>query len=74
MIYFDSAATAFRHPDSVYRAVERSLRRCASPGRGSHRAAMEAAETVLACREDAAALFHVPAPEQVVFTFNATHG
>ena len=27
-----------------------------------------------ACREEAAALFDVPEPERVVFTFNATHG
>jgi len=35
---------------------------------------MAAAETAFACRQEAAALFHVPSPEQVVFTFNATHG
>jgi len=35
---------------------------------------MEAAQTAFACREEAAALFHVPSPDQVVFTFNATHG
>ena len=35
---------------------------------------MLAAQTAYACREAAAELFHVPSPEQVVLTFNATHG
>jgi selenocysteine lyase/cysteine desulfurase len=34
---------------------------------------MLAAETVYACREAAALLFHVPDPSRVVFTLNATH-
>ncbi|MEA4964288.1 MAG: aminotransferase class V-fold PLP-dependent enzyme [Oscillospiraceae bacterium] len=73
MIYFDSAATTFRKPHAVGQAMLRSMERCASPGRGGYRAAMEAAETVYACREQCAGLFDC-APEQVVFTFNATHG
>ena len=35
---------------------------------------MAAADTAFACREEAAALFHVTSVDQVVFTFNATHG
>lgn len=35
---------------------------------------MEAAKVAFSCREEAAALFHVPTPEQVVFTASATHG
>lgn len=35
---------------------------------------MLAGETAFACREVAAELFHVENPEQVVLTFNATHG
>ena len=34
---------------------------------------MRAADTVFTCREAAAELFHVPEPERVVFTMNATH-
>jgi selenocysteine lyase/cysteine desulfurase len=52
----------------------RALRCSASPGRGGHAAAMRAAETAFACRQEAAALFHMEDPEQVVFTMNATHG
>lgn len=74
MIYLDSAATTLQKPPEVARAVARAINRMASPGRGGHRPAMLAAQTAYACREAAAALFHVPSPEQVVFTFNATHG
>ena len=73
MIYLDNAATTLIKPAAVERAMINAMRTMASPGRGSHRAAMRAAETVLQCREEAAALFHVPEPERVVFTGNATH-
>ena len=74
MIYLDSAATSLQRPAAVERAVLRALRTMANPGRGGHAPAMQAAETVFACREEAAALFHVPDPSRVVFTMNATHG
>ena len=74
MIYLDSAATSLLKPPQVGAAVERAIRRCASPGRGSHAAAMRAADTAFACRQAAAELFSVPGPEQVAFTLNTTHG
>lgn len=74
MIYLDSAATTLQKPLSVARATSAAIRCMASPGRGGHRPAMRAADTAFACRMAAAELFHVPEPEQVVFTFNATHG
>ena len=74
MIYLDSAATTLQKPPEVARAVARAVNRLASPGRGGHRPAMLAARAAYACREEAAELFHVPSPEQVVLTFNATHG
>ena len=74
MIYLDSAATTLQKPPAVIPAAARAAARMASPGRGGHRPAMLAARTAYACREEAAELFHVPSPEQVVFTFNATHG
>ena len=73
MIYLDSAATSLLKPPSVARAASMAIRTMASPGRGGHSAAMRAADTVFACRAAAAALFHVPEPERVVFTMNATH-
>lgn len=74
MIYLDCAATSLQKPRSVSQSMQKAVRTMASPGRGGHKAAMSAAETAYSCRVSAAALFHVPSPEQVVFTFNATHG
>ena len=74
MIYFDSAATTLEKPPSVAAAVSRAITRLASPGRGGHRASLEAAELVYQMREQAAELFHAGDPEQVVLTGNATHG
>ena len=73
MIYLDNGATSFRKPPGVYRAVERAMYTCANPGRGGYPAAMEASETVYACREAAAELFHCR-PEQVALTTSCTHG
>ncbi len=73
MIYLDNGATSFRKPPGVYRAVERAMYTCANPGRGGYSAAMEASETVYACREAAAELFHCR-PEQVALTTSCTNG
>ncbi len=73
MIYLDNAATTLIKPRSVYCAVNNAMMTMASPGRGAHRPAMRAADTVLRCRETASELFNVPEPERVVFTMNATH-
>jgi len=74
VIYLDSAATSLRKPASVYHAVNDALARLSSPGRGGYRSAMDAAEVLFDTRCAAAELFHVPEPERVVFTQNATHG
>ncbi|MBR4579515.1 MAG: aminotransferase class V-fold PLP-dependent enzyme [Oscillospiraceae bacterium] len=74
MIYLDSAATSLLKPPSVASAVYRAIQSCATPGRGTHAAAMRASDVALSCREEAAALFHMREPEKVVFTMNATHG
>ena len=74
MIYLDSAATTLQKPPGVARAVAGAVNHLSSPGRGGYPSAMAAAETAFLCRQEAAALFQVPDPEQVVFTFNATHG
>lgn len=73
MIYLDNGATSFLKPPQVYRAVQRAMETCASPGRGSYGPAMTAGEVVYTCREEAGKLFHC-APEQVVMTMNGTHG
>jgi len=74
VIYLDSAATTLQKPPAVARAASYAVDHMASPGRGGHAPAMLAADTAFACREAAAALFHVNDPENVVLTFNATHG
>ena len=73
MIYLDSAATTLQKPPAVRRAASFAIGHMASPGRGGHPPAMLAAQTAFACRREAAALFQLDDPEQVVFTFNATH-
>ena len=73
MIYLDNGATSLHKPPAVAAAMRSALYRCANPGRGGHRAAMEAARTVYRCRERAGEMFEC-APEQVVFTSNCTHG
>ena len=73
MIYLDNAATTFEKPESVYRAMYRAARTMSSPGRGGYASSAIAEGLLLRCREEAARLFDVGSPEQVVFTFNATH-
>lgn len=73
MIYLDNGATSLHKPQEVHRAVVNALQRCANPGRGGHRASLEASRQVYACREEAAKMFRCPA-ERVVMTMNCTHG
>lgn len=73
MIYLDNAATTLMKPASVPRSVTWAFDHLSSPGRGGHKAAMDAAQAAYECREAAARLFNVKEPENVVFTFNATH-
>ena len=73
MIYLDNGATSFPKPPCVLEAVRCALDNCTNPGRGGYRSAMNAAATVLRCRERAGKLFDCQ-PEQVVMTSNCTHG
>ena len=73
MIYLDCAATSLQKPKAVALSSCRAIRALASPGRGSHIPAMRAADCVFDCREMLAGFFNVPEPENVIFTFNATH-
>ena len=73
MIYLDSAATSFLKPPAVRQAMLGAMQHMTSPGRGGHRLAMAAAETVYRCRGEAAALFHMEDASRAGFTMNATH-
>ena len=74
MIYFDSAATTLQKPDTVPAAVAAAIHSMTTPGRGDHPAARQAAEMMLRCRTEAAELFGVSQPDNVILTGNATHG
>lgn len=73
MIYLDSAATTLQKPRQVAQATAWAVNHLSTPGRGSHPAAVRASQVAYRCRTLAGELFDCP-PEQVVFTFNATHG
>jgi len=73
MIYFDNAATSFPKPESVYRAVDNTLRNIgASPGRSGHTMTLEAERIVFNVRELIAGLFNISDSSRVIFTNNAT--
>lgn len=72
-VYLDNAATSFPKPEAVYAAVDRVLRQIgASPGRGGHRRAIEAARVVFEAREAVAELFGVADSARIAFTSGAT--
>jgi cysteine desulfurase family protein len=72
-IYLDNAATSFPKPESVYRAADHALRNLGgSPGRGSHRMALDAGRQLLDTRESVAEVFGIRNSARVVFTANAT--
>ena len=73
MIYLDNAATTFPKPGSVCDEVMRCMcTYCGNPGRSGHVLSAEAGKKVFECRCGIASLFHSDAPENVVFTCNAT--
>lgn len=74
MIYLDSAATTFRKPATVRKAVLHAMQTMSSPGRGGYASARAAEQTLFRCRSLAAEMFGVDTPENVVFTASATHG
>ncbi len=74
MIYLDNAATSFPKPPEVVAEISRCMTEyCGNPGRGSHKLALAAAEKIYDCRVALCDLFSAEAPENVVFTQNATH-
>lgn len=73
MIYFDNGATTFPKPPSVRRAVNEVLSVYgANPGRSGHRMSVKSSEIMYSCRENAAKLFGLNNPENVIFTLNCT--
>ena len=74
MIYFDSAATTLQKPRSVADSVAKAIRTMTTPGRGGYPASRYAADKMFELRSLAAEMFDVSAPDNVIFTMNATHG
>lgn len=75
MLYLDQAATSYRKPPQVYRAVWDTMTKSgASAGRGGYQAAIRSGEILFAAREKMAKLFSVERPEQIVWTQNTTQG
>ncbi len=73
MIYFDNGATTFPKPRAVVRAVNQTLTQYgANPGRSGHKMSIKAAEIIYSCRRNAAKLFGIDNPENIIFTLNCT--
>ena len=74
MIYLDSAATTLQKPPVVINSAVHALKHLSSPARGGYSSAVRASDIVFECRENAARLFNVGDPSNVVITASATHG
>lgn len=73
MIYFDNGATTFPKPQAVIRAADNAMRNFgANPGRSGHKMSVRASEIVYECRKNAAKLFGLDNPENIIFTNNCT--
>ena len=73
MIYLDNAATSWPKPESVYLAMDESLRKSGgNPGRGGHSMALAASRIVDDARLLMARLINAPDKNRVIFTLNCT--
>ncbi len=72
MIYFDNAATTMHKPQAVIDAVTAAMTSFGGPGRGSHKAALDASMAVFGARQAIAGLLDAPAAKNVSFALNAT--
>lgn len=72
-IYLDNAATSWPKPESVYQAVENTMRRVGvSAGRGVYDSANTATGIVNQARQAVANLINASSPQQVAFTTSGT--
>lgn len=66
MIYLDNAATTYPKPESVYSAADMANRNAINAGRGSYKAAREAAELISDTRARLVSLFHAKGSECIL--------
>ncbi len=72
MIYLDNGATTLQKPECVREALLEAMASMGNSGRGVHDASLYAGRIIYRARESLAELLGAAAPEQVVFTANAT--
>ena len=72
MIYLDNGATTLQKPECVKEALLEAMASMGNSGRGVHDASLYAGRIICRARESLAELLGAAAPEQVVFTANAT--
>ena len=74
MIYFDNAATTYKKPSEVYRAIyENMINYGANAGRGGHSLSLKAGEIINETRMLLCDFFGIGNPERLAFFQNATH-
>jgi len=72
-IYLDNAATSWPKPESVYRAVEHTMRQVGvSSARAVYDSANTATQIVKQTRQSIAGLINAPSADQIVFTNSTT--
>lgn len=75
MIYLDNAATSRQKPRCVIsRFIRETVFSSSNAGRGSHSGSLKAVMKIIDTQEKLARLFHIPDPERICFTQNATYG
>ena len=72
MIYLDNGATTLQKPECVREALLEAMASMGNSGRGVHDASLYAGRIIYRARDRLAELLGAAAPEQVVFTANAT--
>ncbi|MEL3908206.1 MAG: aminotransferase class V-fold PLP-dependent enzyme [Treponemataceae bacterium] len=74
MIYFDNAATTLIKPEQVRKLIIEGISsgKYGNPGRGSHKAALNALEEIYKTREALAKLFNLGEPENIALTQNGS--
>ena len=73
MIYLDNAATSYKKPDSVLRAVcEATYKNSANPGRAGHDLSIKSGEILYNARKKLSELLNIENPDRITFCQNTT--